>query len=332
MLINVNNFSWRDVLGFGLSVGLFWLTWQQSGIAEKGLVFSSKDGWWLVCAIVAFLISLGVHVMRAHLLWRGRVDVTHKAIAKSLFIGNFFNVVLPGNLGEGVRAWHFHRTAQVGFWKSVASIITEKFVDAQLYALALILLFGMWYVAWSEPVFWVLVIVWCGILGVNIVLLLLQVKPRWEKKLWSFVPGKKVRNSLFKTYRHLFFHLRHLNDGNRLWLFAVLGYVLLSLSVVQYYFVLQAAGLGSAMNNFSVCFLIAMVMVVINVTPSAPGSAGVVHYGIFATLTIAAKLLVLPQQSASFAMAGVYLHFSYFIPETIIGAWLVWRERSVLRH
>jgi uncharacterized protein (TIRG00374 family) len=322
--------GWRDAAGFALSAGLLWLTWHRSGIAEEGLQVEGDAWFWLLCAMAVFLASLGVHVMRAHLLWKDNSSITYATVAKSLFIGNFFNVVLPGNLGEAVRAWHFHRRARVGFWESVAGILTEKFVDAQLYALALVLLFVLWFEAWAEPVFVVLFAVWFGIAAVNATLLLFRFRPAVEKMAWALVPGKVVRRSLFRAYRHLFAHVTYLRGKGCFWPFFLQGYVMLGLSALQYYFVLKAAGLHGPINGLDTVFLIAMVMVVINVTPSAPGSAGVVHYGIFATLTLAAELQGLPQQGAAFAMAGVHLHLSYFLPESFIGAWLVWSDRALL--
>lgn len=318
------------MVGFALSAGLLWLTWHQSSITLADWRFTATTAIHLAGAVLVFLAGLGVHVYRAHLLWKSYQPLSVGTVAGSLLIGNFFNVVLPGNLGEVVRAWHFHRKVKVSFWKSAAGIITEKFVDAQLFLAALLLLFVLWRQAWHEAVLQALFVVWAGIWVANGVLWLMLKNPAAEKKLWAIVPGKVLRKSLFRTFRYLIQHVVQLKKNGRLTGFSLIGYLLLACNMLQYYFVLKAAGITYPMNTAGTLFLLAMVMVVINVTPSAPGSAGVVHYGIFATLMLAARWLHLPQQPAAFALAGVYLHLSYFLPESLMGAYMVWRERKVL--
>jgi hypothetical protein len=68
-------------------------------------------------------------------------------------------------------------------------------------------------------------------------------------------------------------------------------------------------------------------MVIIGVVPSAPSNVGVVHYGIYATLIAAAAVLnvnVSEIMKHSFAVASIYLHLSYFLPEVFIGGIFTW--------
>lgn len=328
--MNFFKISWRDIIGFAISAGLLWLTWQQSGLGKETIHFSTNAYIYLPAAMLAFLLSIAVHIFRAHQLWQGVGQSSPQKIATSLIIGNFFNVLLPGNLGEGIRAWHYHRKAKVSLWQSAAGIITEKFVDAQLYMITLLLLLIVWNQALNTPIFFILTLVGLAIFIVDSALLLILKRPLFEKKLWQLIPIKKLRQSLFRTYKHLWMHLKKLLTEKRLFIFSIMGYAIFSLNLVQYWCVLKATGIMASYTSIQIIFLIAMVMVVINVTPSAPGSAGVVHYGIFATLTLAADILHLPQLGATFALAGIYLHLSYFIPESIMGAYMLWHERNLL--
>ncbi len=328
--IRMLKIKWRDISGFIISGGLFWLTWHQSGIKLNQNSFSATTVGLLSLAIVAFLFTLVVHIFKASLLWRKNTLAKPSAIATSLFIGNFFNVVLPGNLGEAIRAWHFQLKCRVSIWQSTAGIIAEKFVDANLFATMIALFFLLRPTTWLHPVFLGLIMLFFGIIFADIVLYILVKKPRSAKRIWRMTPSIWLRKQLYKTFRCFVHHFENLQKNGHLWTFSTLGYLMFLLNMVQYYLVFRAAGVSADLNTPFTLFLVSLVMVVINVTPSAPGSAGVVHYGIFATLMLTADLSHLPQQPIEFAMAGVLLHLSYFIPESCIGAYYIWRERNTL--
>lgn len=322
--------KWRDIAGFSISAGLLWLTWYQSGIKLSQISFSATTVGLLSYAMLAFLFTLVVHIFKASLLWKKNALATPSAIATSLFIGNFFNVVLPGNLGEAIRAWHFHLKCRVSIWQSTAGIIAEKFVDANLFATMIALFFLIRPSNWLQPVFLGLIILFFGVIFVDIILFILVKRLKSAKKIWQLIPSKWLRKQLYRTFRCFVHHFENLQKNGHLWTFSSLGYLMFFLNMVQYYLVLRAAGVSTALNTPLTLFLVSLVMVVINVTPSAPGSAGVVHYGIFATLMLTAELSHLPQQPIEFAMAGVLLHLSYFIPESCIGVYYIWRERDTL--
>jgi uncharacterized protein (TIRG00374 family) len=322
--------KWRDIVGFIISGGLLWLTWYQSGIKLSQISFSATTVGLLSYAMLAFLFTLVVHIFKASLLWKSNALARPSAIATSLFIGNFFNVVLPGNLGEAIRAWHFHLKCRVSIWQSTAGIIAEKFVDANLFITAIILFFSIWPNSLQQPKFLWLIMLLLGVIFVDIILYILIKKPRAAKIIWRLTPSKWLRKQLYKTFRCFVHHFENLQKNGHLWTFSSLGYLMFLLNMVQYYLVFRAAGVSTALNTPLTLFLVSLVMVVINVTPSAPGSAGVVHYGIFATLMLTAELSHLQQQPIEFAMAGMLLHLSYFIPESCIGAYYIWRERDTL--
>ena len=103
--------------------------------------------------------------------------------------------------------------------------------------------------------------------------------------------------------------------------------------MVHYYWVLRASGTAAELNNFSTLYLISLVMIVVSILPSAPSSAGVVHYGIYASLLLAAsmnQLSLTPALKQNFALVSIYLHLSYFIPEIILGVFYLWKERKLL--
>jgi uncharacterized protein (TIRG00374 family) len=324
----------RDVVGFALSGGLLWLTWQQSCIAEEGMHIEKNTWLWILLAMVAFMLSIVLHSWRCWLVWKDRngTKASLGNTATSLLLGNFFNAVLPGNVGEALRAWHFSRKTGVGVWKAAAGIIAEKFVDTQIYLTVLLPVIFWWHTSWREPIFLTLYFV-AFLIGIaNIIYLMTLWSLKFRRLIFSAIPTIVVRNRLYRTYSHLLMHLHFLYREKRLAPYVFVGYVLLCLNMLQYFAVLKAAGVEDKLHQPAIVFLIAVVMVIINVTPSAPGSIGLVHFGVFATLTLAAKILNAPQQGNVFAASGIYLHLSYFIPESIVGAWVVWRERNLIMN
>lgn len=114
--------------GRGVSLDLVFQAWQQAKIE------------WLGLALLIFLASYLVRAKRwGTLLGANLNPATFASRLGAIFIGFACNCILPGRVGELVRALVLHRQSKIPLGKAVGSIFTARLLDA---VVAFILLLG----------------------------------------------------------------------------------------------------------------------------------------------------------------------------------------------
>ena len=324
----------RSILGFGVSGILLWLTFYKSGLKLRDLNMDRTELCDFALADIFFLISVWVYSLRAKLFWlsdrKGFKDIYS---FESIVIGNFYNCLLPGNLGDGVRAWHFSKKNQVPFLQSLSPIFAEKWLDAQYFILLTIgLLLARPFV--ENYVLYAIVYTAAGAAGLLMVYGLMRFNRRFERMMLKTAllfkgAGKVVLRIYWFTTRSI--------DGLRKRKL-VAGYFLLCacvyvLNVLQFFYLLKSAGVSGVEGGVYSAYLCAMSMMIIAFIPSAPGNIGVLHYGLYSALILAAiQSGIHPDELRlqSYARFAVYVHLSYIIPEILIGAVFVVKERRLM--
>ncbi len=287
---------------------------------------------YFAASIIPFILAVIIQSHRTQYFWTG---TRHHMVATydSLIIGNFYNALLPGNLGEGVRALHQSRRNLLPFIQSFTVVLTEKWLDSIVFVVLVALLFAGKHPI-NNPVYKALLGVAAGALLLHVIYLTMRVYRPAEKAIWKIVlriwwPGKLI----FRLYAHVNLHLQHLRIHHKLSRYAYLSLVMLFLNCLQYYLLLFAAGVPLQLCTFYIAYLAAVSMMVVVFIPSAPGNIGVIHYGMYLVLIFAAQLYgVTPTADAlrSFALFGTFLHFSCFIPEVVLGLLFVIKNRKFL--
>ena len=124
------------------AIALIMLAWAVRGVSLKLLVEAWRQAQigWLGCALIVFLASYVVRAKRwGTLLGKKHYPSSFGTRLGAIFIGFGCNCILPGRVGELIRALVLHRQSKVPLGKAVGSIFTARLLDALI---AFILLLG----------------------------------------------------------------------------------------------------------------------------------------------------------------------------------------------
>ncbi|MFN8300457.1 MAG: lysylphosphatidylglycerol synthase transmembrane domain-containing protein [Chitinophagales bacterium] len=323
----------RTSLGFAISGVLLWLTIRSSNLTWKDLWMTTNQGLYFTGSIAAFLLAVLAQSQRTKCFWKGNTNILTLHTYESLVIGNFYNAVLPGNLGEGVRALHLSRKNNIPFLQSLASVVTEKWLDSYLYLLFIATLFiGLPPI--HDPVYHALISVAVLAAVLQVAYLIVRSLRPLEKFAWGLATLlKKPGVWTFKLYLQVNLHIRYLYRSGNLKSFICYCLAMTALNCAQYFLLLKAAQVPPTICTLYTSYLATVSMMVVAFIPSAPGNLGVIHYGMYLVLLFVSNQYNFnPDATAlrSYALFGTLLHLSCFIPEVILGALIVIKERKKL--
>lgn len=323
-------FSMKSVFISLASFALLIYTVRTSGLQWSHLLLSGEQWFYFFSAMLVLLLTIWTHSFRAKIPWEAWRATTSLDTFNGLFLGNFYNCVLPGNLGEGVRAWHFSRKNNIAFIRSLASIAVEKYLDGlnyMLFTLLLLLLFPE-----VEARFHLMIAV-CAVVSIIFFGYLLIITQRnVERFIAGILLCAKPGRWLYKLHFHIKSLLKGFNKA-RIMRYLLIGYFMFLLNTVQYYLAMKAAHVPEPLADMRVAFLVAVAMVLVSITPSAPGNTGVIHFGIYTLLLSFATTYSIPvtdELKQTLALYTIYLHLSYFLPEVIAGGIVLVKERHWL--
>lgn len=294
----------------------------------------SKEQWgYFAGSMLIFLLAVLAQSQRSKCFWKGNPNAPQLYTYESLVIGNFYNAVLPGNLGEAVRALHLSRRNGIPFLQTLASVITEKWLDSILYLIFIATLFiGVPPV--KDPVYGTLLTIGAAALLLQLLYAAIRKIRTGEQLVWRLaVMLGKAGKYAFKLYLQVNLHIRYLYRSGNLKGFIAFCLAMTALNCAQYYLLLKAAHVPHELCTLYTSYLATVSMMVVAFIPSAPGNLGVLHYGMYLVLIFAAHQYGLsPDSSAlrSFALFGTFLHLSCFIPEVLLGSLVVIKERKRL--
>ena len=332
--IVIKNANFKTLAGFSISAILLWLTVRSSGLQLQDLSLKGVEWLYFSGAIVLFIFATWVQSLRSKLLWMND-SVKFKDIHtyNSLLIGNFYNCLLPGNLGEGVRTWHFSRKNKKTVSASLAAIITEKWIDAQMFVGLVLILFSMQPFT-NHYIFLIISVIAIAVVVFSVVQILMWRYKFVEKWLWHLVLiFKRPGRFLFKIYKHTRVQISNVYRNGFAAYYIFLCIMTLLLNVLQFFLLLKAADVTEPVGGMYSSFFIAISMMIIAFIPSAPGNIGVLHYGLYMVLILSAEQYGIHPASAdlkSYAFFGVLAHVSYFIPEVALGVLLVIKDKKLL--
>lgn len=332
-LIIKPSINFRVIIGFVISGFFLWLTFNNSGLTLDAFKVSSFQCSSFVEAIFILVVSLWIYSVRAKLIWTNQKCRRSYNTISSLMLGNFYNSILPGNLGEGIRAWHFSKKNNVSIHSSIAAIITEKWLDAQVFSVLVLLLFII------KPfkgnyISYALVCTALTVALLSITHLLMRRYANVEKKIWSFVLYLgKAGKFLFRLYAQTNVHLENMKRNNTRRSYVALFSLIFALNVLQFFLLQKAAGVTGPILGIYSSFFVSLTMMIIAFIPSAPGSIGVLHYGIYSALLFVASQYGFEPKTTdqqSFALFAVFVHLSFFFPEVFFGILFLFKEKNIL--
>lgn len=324
----------KSYIGISLSLVFLIITINKSGITLSDMHLSLTQWAYFLLAIIAFLTSLWIHSIRVKLMWVKSVSELPKIKSfSSLIIGNFYNAILPGNIGDGIRMWHLGLHMNVPFARTIAALIVEKWVDAQVFFF-LVLIVACSTPSSSNIVLYALYATAIIILVLSLLQVALFTSKRFQKQILSLLMlFNKVGIVIVKLYFRTTILIKAMRT-NRLHRFYVgLGIVMLCTNMLQFYLLLLASAVPAPIAGIYSSFVLALSMMIIAFIPSAPSSVGVIHYGVYTVLLfLSGQYNVELNQDAlkSYGLFGILLHLSYFIPEVLLGLFYLNKERNIL--
>jgi uncharacterized protein (TIRG00374 family) len=326
----------KTVFAFSISGFLFWLLIKQSSIELQQIpkiINSWKSLALMLLAMSLFILMVYFHSLRTRILFTQR-NTSFNSISSfpSLAIGNLYNCLLPGNMGEVARALHFSRINKISLNSTIAVFVIEKLIDATLCIPLFLILF------WFQPfvnhiIQYAFIAVFLGVIGIMSATFLIIRFGKVKKLFFSFIPTRKIRHIAFKIYCETLRHFRRMTTNRTIYLFALLCYAMFFTSLLQYYLVMESLSIPKPILHPFTAYFLALSMVIIAFIPSAPGNLGVAHYGLYASLALVAELnhvAATPALKQQFAFAGICIHFSYFLPEILVGFYYLFREHKIL--
>lgn len=324
----------KSFIGIGLSLLLLWITINKSGLQLENITFNGRQLIYFLLAIFTLVISIWFYAQRATFIWRANNMETLKLnTLSSLFIGLLYNSILPGNLGEGIRAFHFAKKTGVSFVKSLSAILTEKWLDAQVFSFLSVFIilnsaFRYHFISIS------ILTISATVVVLSILYVIFQKYRSVERFVWlNVIQLKFIGVYLYKMYRNVCQFIKNMQNSNGLYWFVLYFAVIFLLNILQIYFLLLAANINAPLNSFYSCFTIALSMMVIAFIPAAPSSIGVLHYGLYTVLIYLAEVYGVQSNTndlKNYALFSVYFHLSYFLPEVLIGLVFLIKEGSYI--
>ncbi len=333
-LMNSGQFNVKVVLTFAISFFLLWLTFRNSGMQMSDIKLNGIQWIYFLVASLTFMFYLYVYSLRSQLIWRGTKLRTDRVdTLSSYIIGGFYNCLLPGNLGEAVCVWHFKKKNNASLSQSLAGVITEKWLDAQVF-LVLTITACLWKFPSSNYIFTIFISISLAVLALSIVYAFFRRNRNVEKKLWNIIIlVRKPGIFLYRVYRIVTGQIVYMQKNGLWYKYVAWCGIIVALNFTQFWFLMEAAEIVAPVKGLYTCLMVAVGMMVIALIPSAPSNIGSMHYGLYAILLLSASQHnFVPDAAAikSYALFSVYVHLSFFISEIFLGLIFLVKERAVL--
>lgn len=97
--------------------------------SEFAAEFKTFNYWWLIPGCIGFYYSMYLRGLRWGLLFRPHYDLKGTKMFRPLMICFAFNSILPGRVGEVVRAIYVGKREGTGFTTAMATVVAERILD-----------------------------------------------------------------------------------------------------------------------------------------------------------------------------------------------------------
>lgn len=311
--------SWRVWLGFGISFVFLYFAVRGQDFGRIGDALRGASYIWLIPALVAYFIGVGVRSVRWHYLLRTVQDIPPRRIFPVVTIGFMANNVLPFRAGEVVRAYALSARYQVRKSAALATIAIERIFDG--LTMLLFMLVASLSIALTSDLRWVAFSASVLFPLLTLMLALFVFAPGlrdWAIDLSvRLLPGRV--GSRVEQMAHSFFEgLGILKRRQDLVLVALTSLLAWLLEASMYLLIAQGFDLDVAP------LAILMVTAVANLAtliPSSPGYVGPFETGVL--LVLNGALGIERELALSYA---IVVHAALYFPVTILGLVFWWRE------
>lgn len=245
-------FNYREIIVTIISVILLLVTVQKSGLKWSHLQISMEQWGYFILSMLVLLLTIWVQSIRVKIPWRNWFQHNEVDTFNGLMIGNFYNCLLPGNLGEGMRAWHLSKKNKVSFIRALASLGVEKYIDALNFVLYTCILYTLFV---GIRIDLVTMMMLSGVVILIFLFYILIITNRRVEKLFmgKIVVKLPTGKWLYKLHFHIKSFLLRLTK-KQIVAYLLLGYIIFALNVAQYFLVMKVADIPPVLVNFKVAF------------------------------------------------------------------------------
>ncbi len=323
----------RTIAGFIISGFLLWLMFRQSHLQwnEIKQVFATPRALaYFFAACILALLFVYLQSVRVRVIFIDpQTALNDTKSFPSVAIGYFYNNILPGNLGEGIRAWHFSRVNSKPLKVSLGILTIEKFLDANII-LPITLMTYLVIPDKGNYMANALLFMLLATFGIDVLALLMLRIKKINRFVFALLWKKQIRHFFFKVWKYNFQHLERLHINGNLGWYALGAYCMYLFNGLQHFAILKAIDVNSQLFNFTTFNIVNLCVMLVAIVPSAPANTGVAHYGIYIALILSAQMSGVEPNLSQFALAAIGIHLSYFLPEVLLGIVYLIRERKVL--
>jgi hypothetical protein len=275
---------------------------------------------WLGIAVGVYFVGAYIITWRWHYLLYPVKDVQPNRLFSIVIIGYMGNNIYPARIGEFIRAYILKRNEQVAYVKSLTTILVERIFDGLVM---LVFIFSaLLFVDFEEPLLrQVIQFTTPLFLGALLIFSFFALRPHFARRVYSSITGKifpaRFQDKVLRLADHFMDSLAALRNPRLLvltWTASILSW---TVEASTYWIVLRAF-------DFEVSFWVLMlVMGLANLTtilPSTPGYVGTFHGVVVLTLK---AFDVNGEDAGAYA---IVMHMVLWLPITIAGAVLLWRQ------
>jgi len=306
------------LLAAGLLVTAAGLYFAVAGVDldEAGDALAASNLWWLVPSLGVLAVGMMLRALRWWMLFDAEQRPRLREVARAMFIGLFFNNVLPARAGEAARVISLHARTRTPRAETIGTVVAERLFDVLGL---LVILFAAY--PWLPEISWLRAAAIFGLIVVLAVSGLVFALVRYDAQAihWLLSPLRRIRREGFATRVEAAAisatrGLLGMRDARVA--FQALGLTVLSWIVLgtSCWILMQGFSLGLP---FAAGLLVTVTINMGLVLPATPGSLGVFE----AATIVATNAFGVPQaEGLSYALV---LHLLNLVPFLVIGALLL---------
>jgi hypothetical protein len=323
----------RFILGLLISAIFIYLAFNKIDFVQMWQALKQAKYVWLLPAVGFMFISLWIRALR----WRYFMEPIKPGIGlhrlfSAMMVGYYGNNVFPLRAGEVLRAYAIGKSAGVSRMASFATIFVERLID--IFALLLLIGFSVlfhqypgWIKKWS-------ILILIGTVAATIFMILLMQRTEQTLRVVGRLARpfpENVQKSINKLLGSFLDGFAIFKKSEHFWTIIWQSIALWLLYAAVNYVVLEAFSLNSYLP-IGASFVILVITSISIMIPAAPAYVGTFHLACQQALMLfnnPANPSISSSEALSFA---VVLHFTNFVPITVVGFIYFYREQLNLRE
>jgi len=315
---------WHTIVIALATIGLLWLFFRNINLKETWVAMTHAHVGYLAAAVVTTLSTYTLRALRWQALLRPVGPTRLRTSFRATVIGFTALFLLPGRIGEVLRAYLVARQEGLKFTATFATVIVERLLDVTTVLLLFALSLPLLKIDVGRQVEMAGIIAAGGSVFALIVLFVMAGHPerlgRWAGRIGARLPRRvaEVFQHAVQAFAEGLAVMRQPSDliAAVAWSIPVWFSIAVGIWLTSHAFDLTLSFVGS--------FLVVGYLAV-GVSVPTPGGAGGFHYFYWLALTS-----FFGADPAVAGAAAIILHAISFVPVTILGLFFMWQDGLTL--